>query len=451
MGLFRHLPLQYLIKYWLRTTAFFLISSLTFYQLANPAAAQETSLNTSGLKNRITPYLKYGGTVEVEYELKKDFDLDATADDRQASIEPNASLALAYQPRNNSLFYAEFKLQRLWFLDRPPTTADGKLELEIQQLYLALANPDGSLTVTMGRVNYDDELEWIYDEKLDGVRLAFSLDKNRFLELSATRRELLFPLDVQDPRSDERVDNYIAKFRHRFDKDNFLDAYVFLRNDQDTRRPEDLNFFGMQMVREHDGVFLKDDKLKYWTNAAYVRGRERGNTISAYGFDAMATYVFAHELEPSVTFGFAFGSGDESLRDGKDGNFRQTGLQDNNASFNGVTSFKYYGEVFEPELSNILIYTAGIGIRPTKNSSIDVVYHRYLQHAAEDDIRDSNLEIDPNGESRQLGDEVDLIIGYRPTDNIRLEAVVGAFFPGSAFGPGADTAYFASTQFRFRF
>ena len=129
-------------------------------------------------------------------------------------------------------------------------------------------------------------------------------------------------------------------------------------------------------------------------------------------------------MEPSITLGFACGSGDESLRDGKDGSIRQTGLQDNN----GITSFKYCGEVFEPELSNILIFTAGLGIKPTKNSSLGVVYHRYLQHEAEDDIRDSNLKLDPNGNSRELGDELDLIIGYRPTREIRIETVVGAFF-----------------------
>ena len=76
---------------------------------------------------------------------------------------------------------------------------------------------------------------------------------------------------------------------------------------------------------------------------------------------------------------------------------------------------------------------------------LGVVYHRYLQHEAEDDIRDSNLKLDPNGNSRELGDELDLIIRYRPTREIRIETVVGAFFPG------ADNTYFSSAQFRFKF
>jgi hypothetical protein len=37
------------------------------------------------------------------------------------------------------------------------------------------------------------------------------------------------------------------------------------------------------------------------------------------------------------------------------------------------------GERLDPELSNLLIFTGGIGIRPTRRSSIDLVYHHYLQ------------------------------------------------------------------------
>ena len=83
------------------------------------------------------------------------------------------------------------------------------------------------------------------------------------------------------------------------------------------------------------------------------------------------------------TFGVAFGSGDNNRRDGVDRNYRQSGLQDNNARFAGVTSFKFYGETVEPELSNLLIGTAAIGVRPTPRSSVDLVYHYYAQHRAD--------------------------------------------------------------------
>lgn len=420
--------------------------------VAGDVTAQENTIEFADrLNNKVNPRFSFGLTLEAEQEFQNDFDLNSARDDRRHTFEPSAKLAVAYRENPNTVVAAEAQLQRSWFADRPPGVADGDVELQIDRLYLAMRSPEIGVTLTIGRIPFDDELEWIYDEKLDGFRLVAKLDSKRYLTLSASRFELFFPEDVLDSRGNDRIDNYLVKLRHREDKDNYIDLYTLLRDDTADRRPEDLYFFGAQIIGTQDSLLQKDDALKFWSNLAYVSGDDRGNTISGFGFDIMSTYVMPFIWEPSVTVGFAFGSGDASPRDGKDSNFRQTDLQDNNARFNGVTSFKYYGEVFEPELSNMFIYTLGIGLRPTKNSSLDLVYHKYLQHRADDDIRSSNLSIDPNGLSRDLGDELDLVFGYRPRDNIRLEAVLGVFFPGSAFKPTTDEAYFASSQLRITF
>ncbi len=210
-------------------------------------------------------------------------------------------------------------------------------------------------------------------------------------------------------------------------------------------------FYGLQTVGEIEDVVADDDEVKFWSNIAYVTGGDDGDDIRGFGFDVFGTYVFARDFEPSLTLGFAYGSGDNNSSNSVDHNFRQTGLQDNNAKFNGKTSFRYYGEVFDPELSNMLIYTAGAGIRPTKESSIDLVYHRYRQVHPDDDIRDSNLEADPNGESSDLGQEVDVILGWIPRDDLKFEIELGAFLPGTAFVANADNAYSAFGEIRYRF
>ena len=80
-----------------------------------------------------------------------------------------------------------------------------------------------------------------------------------------------------------------------------------------------------------------------------------------------------------------------------------------------MPDFLYYGELFDPELSNLLILTAGTGINMTEESSIDIVYHYYLQHKASDELRDAGIDAEPDGESKRLGSEIDLIIGYEVT------------------------------------
>ena len=65
------------------------------------------------------------------------------------------------------------------------------------------------------------------------------------------------------------------------------------------------------------------------------------------------------------------------------------------------------------ELSNLLIVTLGLGLRPTVRSSFEVVYHYYRQDEALAELRDSNLEVEPDGRNKELGQALDLVFGRR--------------------------------------
>ena len=122
-----------------------------------------------------------------------------------------------------------------------------------------------------------------------------------------------------------------------------------------------------------------------------------------------------------------------------DRRFRQTGLQENEARFSGVTRIQYYGELLDPELSNLAIFTGGIGIRPTKRSSIDLVYHYYLQDKVSTSIRSAEIDADPSGLSKRLGSEIDLVVGYEKLKDIEVKCVLGYFIPGKAFPKAASS------------
>ena len=107
--------------------------------------------------------------------------------------------------------------------------------------------------------------------------------------------------------------------------------------------------------------------------------------------------------------------------------------------------------MFDPELSNLSILTLGAGLRPSESTSIDLVYHYYRQNSASDELRSSNLEADPNGQSKELGQELDHVIGAEEFGGLTAELVFGAFFPGNAFGSRADTAYFAGFEVQLAF
>ena len=105
----------------------------------------------------------------------------------------------------------------------------------------------------------------------------------------------------------------------------------------------------------------------------------------------------------------------------------------------------------DPELSNLFILTAGLGIRPTERSSIDLVYHHYRQHRSADALRDASVDADPEGGNRAIGNGLDLIFGFREFEDIDFEAIFGVFAPGSAFSDEADPAYFVGIELEFSF
>ena len=151
-----------------------------------------------------------------------------------------------------------------------------------------------------------------------------------------------------------------------------------------------------------------------------------------------------------LTAGWAYGEGDGDLRDGSDNNFRQTGLQDNNGRFGGVTSFRYYGELVDPELANLHIGTLGLGYRITRRSSLDLVGHYYRQDQPARRLIDSDLDKRANGVDRELGWEVDAILGWRPQRAWDFEVVLAWFSPGEAF-ENADDAWLSKAQVRYRY
>jgi hypothetical protein len=73
-------------------------------------------------------------------------------------------------------------------------------------------------------------------------------------------------------------------------------------------------------------------------------------------------------LRPSLTLAYARGSGGEDSAT-RDANFRQTGLHENKARLAGVKRLRRYGELLQPDLSNLAITTLGSGIRWLGNSS----------------------------------------------------------------------------------
>ncbi len=379
------------------------------------------------------------GRLEFDFEAEIDPDLGTAPDDQdEIEVEPKAIAALAWQPSDRFRIVTRVELSQDLVIE-PEDRDTPNPDLALTRAYAVVENVVPDTIIVAGRQNFVDERKWLWEEPLDGVRAiwrngAFGLD-------FAAARDGLAQQDLLE-RDDTKGGNYFWGSARLAVNDEVEGAAYALFVDNREDRDDDLLFLGVRS----EGEIIDD--VEHWLEAAVVTGEENDRDVLGFGFDVGATLETDMPLEPSFTVAVAFGSGDDG--DGRDTAFRQTGLQENSEKFAGEASFDYYGQVLDPELSNLLILTAGAGIRPTEDSSIDLVYHHYRQARKSANLRDAALEVDPNGESAYLGDGLDLVLGWDATDRLSLEAVGGVFFPGSAFDSN-DPAYHVGAEIEFRF
>lgn len=391
---------------------------------------------------RLSPSLTFGGKVEIEYTLERNFDLRKERNDRRSVASPELSTAFSFDPSRNFQAFLNMELSHTLAWEAMEGR-EGETRLRLRQTFLRwrrLAN--NRLSVQIGRLRFKDDREWLYDEEIDAARVVY---RHADLEVTfSAGRSGLFKKDLLGEGPARRVNETLLYGRYMLGEEGEIVAYGFVRDDRSARESH-LIFYGLHA----DGEVA--DRLDYWLELAQVRGRNRGKEIRGIGFDLGATYSFDRPWKPSLTVGTAFGSGDEDPEDSLDRRFRQTGLQENEDKWGGVTRFKYYGVLLDPMLSNLSIFTGGVGVRPTRDSSLDLVYHFYLQHHPSTEIFGAEIDAEPTGLRRPLGGEVDLIAGLREKGRYGIELALGFFFPGSAFPPSTDRALLIALEFQVDF
>jgi len=126
-------------------------------------------------------------------------------------------------------------------------------------------------------------------------------------------------------------------------------------------------------------------------------------------------------------FSHAVGSGDGNLGDSRIGSFRQSGLQGNE---NG---YHYYGELYQPELSNIQIQSLGVNFEVVHDLDITLLMHKFRQDELDTEMREVAIDLDTNGLNRGLGNEIDLIATVEIVDGLELEFIAAVFEAGDAY------------------
>ncbi len=421
-----------------------------------------------------------GGEYEIRAEQRGNYALSDTDNDRETYRQ---KLELEFRYDFSSQVKALLETKLISSADHRADRSSHLDSLERGESWLDISRPlsgQSTLGLRIGRQNFAEEREWWWDEDLDAVRLYYASPR---LSLELGLAEELGDKATNQPLPENKKDiqRVLAHLTWEYSKGHKLELFSLYHDDRsstpepgeqlatDKEDKSDARLFWYGIRARGKDKIKGLGKIRYWVDLGAVKGKEElldfddistrhievtdaiRQDVKGSAFDIGVTLKTKLPVRPSFTLGFAQGSGDSDPDDNTDRAFRQTGLDDNNGKFNGVDSFRYYGELLRPRLSNIRISTASIGYPLFRDSSIEILYHRYRQVDASDQLS-SRLRIDPDGQHTFLGDEIDIVLGLEEWEKLELELVGSVFRAGDAFADReGDLSYFINLKVNYNF
>ena len=389
---------------------------------------------------------------------------------RERTLELTTSLSLDVSSELS--IFAEVNAFLEYYSDDLEEVSDTQDYLERGQMWLLWQQDfaNNSFAIQVGRQEFADERLWWWDEDLDAIRLQWDYD-DWWLEL-ALAQELArhSTLDTRIDPEEKGLFRTLALLGWDWAEDHQLQIHALLQTDgsttpnvgdtvaEDDASDADLGWLGLRVSGEW--TLTDDSSLAYRIQGARLWGSEQllefdddsvvvdrqRHNVRGWALDAGIDWLLSEDNELTLSVNYAIGSGDDNLDDDQQRTFRQTGLHGNEDDYH------YYGELFDPELSNLRVFSTAISWSPVDEGSFTIAYHRYRQDVASDELTDSAIERDPNGELPSLGEEWDIIFKLEMDNDISVEAIASMFRAGRAFGSDrGERAYRTYLQLEYEF
>jgi alginate production protein len=412
--------------------------------------------------------LTLGGEYELELVAIRPRVLEAEVDGKQVS-EPD-QLLMEHQLEVEAFYTigkplsAFVQLQAVLEEDLLGRTFEDISDRYVERGEMWLYTEDilgSGMSVDVGRLDFEDDRRWWWDDELDAARITWEGDEIEIAgavgyELASNRTDRSWV----DPEQ-ERVLRFLVESSWDFDSNHSFQIFFLHHDDHsptervgesvDVDREDDsdarLSWVGLRQTGIFDGG--PRGLLGYWVDAGLVRGREReiefgdvgdpvpgrivveelkSHDVSGFAVDVGTSWLLPLRHEPRLFAGWAYGSEE----------YRQSGLEENEAGFGGVERFDSYGALLRPELSNLNVVTVGAGLSLFRSSSLDLAYHYYRLHEPAEDLGDSELQFELDDEHRELGHELDLVLALEEWERLEFTIAAAVLRTEDAFGSEAE-------------
>lgn len=469
-----------------QTTALILSALINFLPLS--AKAQETSK---------TDKVEVRGQAIFQYITEEDRDLGSSGSGTNDSFSEQLQVSVKATPLENTTLFFQGRALNIdgeagFDDDTGETESLEQSFLELRELWVRWDQLGGMvpLGLQVGRQRLREPRSLWWNSDFDMVRLNYNTTLlNGFIgageELSSYRTENNNDFENDDEDRfrtlgelswQYKLNHFIeGRFLYEHDHSGTHDIGDVIDDDGQDIEDLDVVWAGIRATGSFQEPHASISSFKYRADLIGLAGESENTAYSdtgvvtgtddrdvrAWAFDGGVTV--APKVTGGVVFaaGYAYGSGDDGS--GTDNQFRQTDLQGSSSRI-GLErqQQKNYGEVLRPELSNLHILSASVGIPVTEGTDVNLSYFNYHLAEEDGDLLRSGVSAALNGTDKDVGQAADFIINVDVDkeldlksayiDGINFRVIAGSFFPGDAYSPNDDEeAYRLFTELKFSF
>jgi len=412
---------------------------------------------------------------EAQIELESIYSKVST-DVYRRQQEFQAEVAAGYAINNTVSLFGQVE----W--NRQKETVSGEVEtsigMERKQHWMQYQwHPKDASThaLRIGRNKFKEKREWWWKSELDAITYDVTYPGARFRLGFGKELAPETTFDTKIYPEEQDIYRLFGEHKLHLSNDSSLEVFGLLHKDNSTQyRPGDrmhssteddsdadllwlgfrystaqlfnANNFSLRM----DVAFVKGDEVRYQFSdeSAYLTVSEKAKyNVEAWAYDVELQWRVTTGSPVSLMLGLAQGSGTKNSHLTRtDSNFRQTGLHENDENY------PYYGELLDPDLSNLIIATIGFKWALPGESQFYLIYHHYNQHYLSNELSSDAIKQDPNGISKEIGQSLEVIFLLEPMTQITMEMVVAAFRLGDAYNNKHEAiATYAAVTFGYEF
>jgi len=413
---------------------------------------EPTELKTSEDKRGLV--FDYGGWINLRYlDYDEDDNHSLTPDtiDYTSFVDLRFWLKATLKPPLEATYENEhslyLRLKDLYLESRPVTTAGGCDHdgPDLDYAYLIFDLRPSWLKI--GRRYFSVGQGIAYSNVNDGIELDLNFTNwglKAFVSHTLPNED---NIDMSVPGYEKESDRYYYGLEYSYLglPEQSLYTYALIQRDYSNEIPGnpahdytyDSEYLGLGVQGKIKSIFPYWIELIRQTGESLIYNTNQKKDIDAWGGLAGIACQLDTYMHPSITFEYAFGSGDKDR-------ISVTNTQNGN-TFGSDKNFLYFGYIptgyaLAPRLSNLHLYRLGLKLNPLEKINLfkdfvfGIDYYRYYKDKSRGGIYDP--EASQNNED--IGSEIDINATWQIFSDLRCTIQYGHFMPTDAYSDTSD-------------